>query len=171
VHEEVMSAFHGQLNQQLDRIEYPELPHRSAKKDLSFDTSTTWRNRLAHFFGINPSNRWLFLLFGESKMHLVQTRYSLLQVRLMTSQRAVEYFAALREAVSANPLALKALDVIQSEQQNYIQKNRKEMILLRRAFPKIVQEGQQQVLEATLDDELHAAENVRGLAYSRDSLN
>jgi hypothetical protein len=104
-------------------------------------------------------------------MHLVQTRYSLLQVRLMTSQRAVEYFAALREAVSANPLALKALDVIQSEQQNYIQKNRKEMILLRRAFPKIVQEGQQQVLEATLDDELHAAENVRGLAYSRDSLN
>lgn len=168
VHEEVMTSFFGQLNQQLDRIEYPELPHRASKKDVSFDTSTSWRNRVAHFLGINPGSRPLFWIFGETKEHLIHSRFSLLQVRLITSQKAVEYFSALREALAAHPLAIKALDEIRAEQQSYIRKNRREMILLRRAFPKIIRSGQKQVLLAALGDEDLGDDYVRGIAHSRE---
>lgn len=153
--QEVLSAFTGQLDQQLDRIEYPNLPHRSSKKELSFDTSTSWRNRIAEALRLSPANRFLFWLFGASTERLVQGRFALLQIRLLSSHAAMEYFAALRRALAKAPLALKALDEIREQQERYIEKNRHELALLRRKFPDIIGAGQRQLLKAALlDDEV-----------------
>ena len=153
MNEQVQAAFTSQLNQQLDRIEYPDLPHRKIKKDFSFDTSTNWRNRLAEIFRISPSNRLLLWLFGATKERLLQTRFLLLQVRLITSQEALTYFSSLRQALENCPLAIQALDQIKQEQESYVNKNRQEMLLLRQTFPEIIHDGQRKLLKAALDDQ------------------
>lgn len=153
LNEKVLAAFISQLNQQLDRVEFPDLPHRSSKKEVSFDTSTTWRNRIAYILKVSPSNRFLFWLFGANTERLVQERFFLLQTRLMTSNQAVTYFESLRAVLTESPHAIEALDCIKAEQERYIYKNRRELVLLQRAFPKIIRAGQRHIFLAALEDQ------------------
>lgn len=150
--ESVMYAFESQLNQQLDRIEFPDLPHRKTKKEFSFDTSTSWRNRIAAVLGIAPSNRLLFGLFRESRHKIVSQRCSLLQVRLITSHQVIEYLRELKVALEANSLAVRAIELVQGEHATYMHKNRRERLILRRSFPKVLSKQQHDLLDALLDD-------------------
>lgn len=153
--EQILYAFESQLNQQLDRVEYPNLPKRKVKKDFSFDTSTSWRNRIAQTLNIDPSNRILMWIFRASSDHLIEERFSLLQVRIITSQRALKYFSQLRDILKDHTLSVRAIDAINIEQQIYIHKNRIELIKLRRAFPKMYMSLQTRRLKSVLEDDNH----------------
>ncbi len=168
--EEVFYAFESQLNQQLDRIEYPDLPRRKSKKEFSFDTSTSWRNRIAHAFKLDPGNRFLIRLFGASSERLVEERFSLLQVRIISSRRALQYFARQREILKDYHLAIRAIDAINTEQEVYIHKNRLELIKLRRAFPQMFSALQARRLKSVLNDEnLHNLVEMEQISVDESS--
>lgn len=148
----VFAAFDAQLNQQIDRIEYPDLPHRQIKKDFTYDISTTWRNRVANTLGISPSNRILYLFFGGSTQEQIAQRFSLLYVRLITSKHALNYLNSLERVLKQNPAALRAIEKIKLEQETYIEKNRSEMQHLDKVFPILIAARQKQLLTAALVD-------------------
>jgi len=165
--EEVLYAFETQLNQQLDRIEYPDLPHRNIKKVVDFDTSTCWRNRIADALRMSASNQLLKWIFGSDKESLIRNRLSLLQVRLITSYKAVQYFNELKDSLYDSRLCLNAISEIILEQKIYIKKNRDEIVSLRVMFPEIHENLQKHLLLAVLkDDDL---DNLTELEFDFDN--
>lgn len=150
--ETVFLDFDAQLDLQQDALEHPQLfATRGITKSGHIKTRASFRRRLLRVRELSKYLPILNAIWRPSEERLIQNRFALLKVRLLTSEAVLEYFDKVARLFGSNRRRKKAIDIARQVHQEHIINNRIELAQLERKYPLIVSAYQERLLERLME--------------------
>lgn len=143
----VYNEFDASLDLQQDELEHKEMfGGKRRMHEREYYVRNSFRRKFLSYRKKLASNPIFSKLFGLSEEKVLSERYALLSARLITSYAVCDYLDKVRKVITDKKF-LTAVDLVAEQQQQYIERNKKQSREIEEKYPEMVKEYQEVSIE------------------------
>ncbi len=145
--ESVFYEFESELDLQQDALEYPEIYQgRGYSEGGKIESNKAFQKMLENINTTIKKHPLLKWFINPQKKQIIKDRYSLLRVRIVVSEKVLNYLERVEKIMGSNKVAMAALKIVSEEHLTLIKHNKEKITELIARYTTTVQGHQENLL-------------------------